>query len=164
MTFKVHSVSKERELETQNRQGEKSNSDLYNVAQWSLDLMCLVVLRQVDVLTKEQKMCFPREQRCFIEKHYFLNQRSYVYTKTAFEERWLEINLQKTLIRYIIIRFEQQHTVADLPKNRRLRVWTTEFEQHISIMLVATSHISSRCLVQHMNVSYSTTLDHISTS
>ncbi len=107
------------------------------------------------MLTKEQKMHFSHEQRCFIVKHYFLNQGSYTHNKIAFEEKWRKINQQKTLIHCIIIRFEQQHTVAVLPKNEQPCVQTMEFEQQVLTTLVATSYILSRCLSQHVNASHS---------
>ncbi len=113
---------------------------LYNVVQWLSCLMCLIVLCQVDVLTKEQIMCFSQRQRCFIAKYYFLNQRSHTRIKIAFEEKWPKINLQKTLIHRVIISFEQQHTVADLLKRGPLRVQTMEFKQHVSTTLVSTPH------------------------
>ncbi len=107
-------------------------------------------------VNERTKYMFSQEQRCFIVKHYFLNQCSYTRTKIAFEEKWPEINLQKTLLRCVIIRFEQQHTVADLLNSGRLRVRITEFKQQVSTMLVATPHIWSHHLAQHTNTSHST--------
>ncbi len=71
---------------------------------------------------KEQKMCFSQKQHCFIVKHYVFNQRLYTRTQITFEEKWPEINLQKTLIRHVIIRFKQPHTKADLMMGGQLRV------------------------------------------
>ncbi len=91
-------------------------------------------------------------------KHYFSYQHSYDLTKIiAFEEKWVEINPQKTFIYRIIIRFKQQHTVADLPKSGWQHEWTAEFKHQVSTTLVATPRILFRYLVQHVNASYNTT-------
>ncbi len=116
--------------------------------------MCLVALCHVKTLKTEQKKCFSQQQCCFIAKHSFLNQCSYAHTKIAFEER-LEINLLKTLICRIIIRFEQQRTIANQPKSEWVCVRTIKFKQQVTTTLVATPHISFFRLMQHVNDSHS---------
>ncbi len=83
-------------------------------------------------------MRFSAKQRCLIIKLYYVNNKSYARVRAQFSEEYPEIELSDMQINGVIIKFETQHTVQDLPKTGRPRVQMPALREQVRGEIEAT--------------------------
>ncbi len=81
-------------------------------------------------------MWLSNAQRCLIIKLYFSHNYSYLRIKNEFNEEYPDVPLTNMQIKQIIDKFEQHHTVSDLPKAGRPRIRTSQFQQQVAERLL----------------------------